>query len=172
MGKIFGIGIGKTGTTSLAGALKILGFRGCDHPAPQQLSKFMCGELDFGTDMPFSTEFVQMDLTFPGSKFILTIRPDAADWLNSVDYQHKKPVPDWGMNYRMNMYGIPGFDPLNQFTVKSQHESNVISYFRKRPEDLLIFNLFEGDGWYELCSFLDVEVPPVAFPHLNKTIEE
>lgn len=166
--KVFGIGIGKTGTTSLAGALRKLGLRGVDHPPPQQLTKFMQGHYDFGTDMPFSTDFEQMDKTFPGSKFILTVRPIADEWLRSVEAQHEKPVPDWGMLYRMQMYGIPHFDPLNQFKIKSEHEGRVISYFRNRPDDLLVLNIVGGDGWEPLCSFFNKPIPMEPFPHLNK----
>ena len=172
MNKIFGIGIGKTGTTSLAEALKILGFQGADHPYPELLQAFMLDALDFGTDLPFSTRFKEMDKLFPDSKFIMTVRTDINEWITSVENQHKKwpneKMKQWALDYRQEMYGGLYFDRMNQFETRAAHETEIISYFRKRPNDLLIMNIFEGDGWNELCSFLDVPIPDVPFPHLNK----
>jgi hypothetical protein len=47
------------------------------------------------------------------------------------------------------------------------HIKNVIEYFKDRPEDLLILNIFEGDGWDKLCDFLSIPVPDVPFPHIK-----
>ena len=37
-----------------------------------------------------------------------------------------------------------------------------------RPEDLLIVDWEKGQGWKELCSFLNKSVPNVSFPHDNR----
>ena len=49
-----------------------------------------------------------------------------------------------------------------------QHHKSVKDYFKNRPNDILEFNLFEGDGWEKLCGFLNIDQPSVAFPFANK----
>ena len=46
--------------------------------------------------------------------------------------------------------------------------AEIIEYFEERPNDLLIVNWENGDGWKELCDFLDVPIPNKRFPHINK----
>lgn len=41
-------------------------------------------------------------------------------------------------------------------------------YFAER-DDLLVLDLERGQGWPELCSFLDVVAPDHPFPHINRT---
>jgi len=35
---------------------------------------------------------------------------------------------------------------------------------------LLVINIFDGDGWDKICSFLNEPIPNVPFPHQNKGI--
>ena len=172
MNKIFGIGISKTGTTSLAAALVQLGYRGVSHPNPGLLQQFSQGQFDFGTDMPFSIHYRQYDREFPGSRFILTIRPNLHNWLQSVQHQHQKmplqQMPAWATQYRQEKYNMLDFDTSNQIVTSMQHHIDVLSYFRNRPEDLLVLNIFDGDGWEPLCRFLGNSVPDAPFPCLNR----
>lgn len=80
--KIFGIGLSKTGTTSLAHALEILGYRTKDYPG---LSRYRAGDLssvdlavvdayDALTDTPIPSFYRELDQRYPGAKFILTVR--------------------------------------------------------------------------------------------------
>jgi hypothetical protein len=51
----------------------------------------------------------------------------------------------------------------------NDHNEAVRTYFKERPDDLLVIDMFNGDGWVELCNFLGIEKPPVnAFPHTNR----
>lgn len=172
MNKIFGIGISKTGTTSLAAALVQLGYRGVDHPSPELLQKFSQDQFDFGSDMPFSTRYQQYDREFPGSRFILTIRTNLREWLQSVRHQHQKiplqQMPAWAKQYRQEKYNTLDFDISNQIVTSMQHHIDVLSYFRNRPDDLLVLNVFDGDGWDPLCRFLGRSIPDAPFPRLNR----
>jgi hypothetical protein len=49
-----------------------------------------------------------------------------------------------------------------------RHNKEVLEYFAKRPDDLLVFDLPKGDGWDKLCPFLGHDVPDEPFPHANK----
>ena len=82
MSKVFGIGLSRTGTKSLAAALNLLGIR----------TRYAITET---SAVPFCPHF---DELYPGSKFILTIR-DKQSWLNSCgehwgDANAPLPLPD------------------------------------------------------------------------------
>ncbi|MEW6132914.1 MAG: sulfotransferase [Pseudomonadota bacterium] len=101
--KIFCIGRNKTGTTSLAAALRELGVRvGNQKPAELLLKDWAvrdfrrlvayCHTAQAFQDIPFSLPytFQAMDMHFPESKFILTVRDSADQWYHSLVKFHKK----------------------------------------------------------------------------------
>ena len=94
--KVFCIGRTKTGTTSLTKAMAKLGYViGDQHSAEMLIRDWgrrdftgiagYCRNGEFFQDVPFSLPytFQAMDMCFPGSKFILTIR-DAESWYKSM----------------------------------------------------------------------------------------
>lgn len=94
--KVFCVGRNKTGTTSLAAALRELGYRvGEQRPAELLMEDWgrrdfrrlvaYCHSADAFQDVPFSHDytFQAMDAAFPGSKFILTVRSSAEEWFQS-----------------------------------------------------------------------------------------
>jgi len=92
--KIFGIGLSKTGTSSLAQALAILGFRTKDYPGVAQyipgdlstLDPAMLDGHDALTDTPIPSLYPALDARYPGAKFILTVR-SMDGWLKSCKKQ-------------------------------------------------------------------------------------
>jgi len=101
--KIFCIGRNKTGTTSLAKAMKELGFKvGKQREAELLFNDWVkrdfsslihyCKKSEFFQDVPFSRAytFIALDQAFPGSKFILTIRDSPDQWFNSLVKFHGK----------------------------------------------------------------------------------
>ena len=48
-----------------------------------------------------------------------------------------------------------------------KHHESVSDYFERKGRELLVMDICAGDGWDELCSFLGVPVPDVAFPVEN-----
>ena len=51
--------------------------------------------------------------------------------------------------------------------VWDNHIIGIESYFRDKS-NLLVMNIFEGDGWEKLCEFLDKPIPNIEFPHEHK----
>jgi len=95
--KIFCIGRNKTGTTSLAKALKLLGYRvGNQGKAERLLDDWgrrdfrrivqYCRWPDAFQDVPFSLDYTYqvLDYAYPGSKFILSIRDNPGQWYDSL----------------------------------------------------------------------------------------
>jgi hypothetical protein len=168
--KIFGIGLAKTGTTSLNAALRILGYSAIDYP----LDLGGIDEHDAATDMPVADKFEFLDQKYPRSKFIYTVRQQD-EWLRSCK-RHWSEWHDNGRDMRpaviellRRLYGTVDFDANLFAEAYVRHETRVLSYFRDRADDLLILDICsKGDGWEPLCSFLGQEVPDGAFPHENK----
>lgn len=174
--KIFGIGFHKTGTTSLARALEIMGYRVCDVVGADdpsigdralEMALEKVPEFDAFEDFPWPILFRELDSRYPGSKFILTIRPEDA-WIQSVlNAFSGKPFPihEW-------IYGsaTPEGNETAWVERYRQHNEEVLSYFQHRPEDLLVLRLTEGEGWEKLCPFLGRARPFIPFPHSNSRL--
>ncbi|MDP5018647.1 hypothetical protein FJR11_21910 [Anabaena sp. UHCC 0187] len=172
--KIFCIGFHKTGTTSLAVALKKLGYSVTGPNGVQDLNisqnvfvmaYALVEQYDAFQDNPWPIIYKELDTKYPGSKFILTLR-DSKSWIRS-QVRHfgvqETPMRKW-------IYGVgcpKGNEEIyvNRF---ENHNKEVLAYFKERPSDLLILNLAKGDGWERLCPFLEKEIPNEPFPHANK----
>ena len=120
--KIFGIGLSKTGTTSLARALEILGYKTRDYIG---VTKYIAGDLssvdlqeidanDAFTDTPIPSFYKQLDEKYPNSKFILTTR-NMDDWLRSCKKQFTKRMVERQTEatnqLHTDLYGCFEFDP-------------------------------------------------------------
>ena len=101
--KVFCIGCNKTGTTSLAHALRELGYIvGNQSRAELLFDKWVkrdfrriikyCRAADAFQDIPFSLDYTYqaVDQAFPNSKFILTIRNSSEEWYNSLVRFHSR----------------------------------------------------------------------------------
>ena len=172
--KVFCIGFHKTGTTSLAVALKLLGYRvtGPNNTKDPDiadkvyaLANELSEKYDAFQDNPWPVLYREMDERWPGSKFILTRRPADA-WIRSQ-------VKDFGLAetpMRRWIYGV-GCPQGNEAVFVERYERHnreVLEYFGERPNDLLLLDLPKGHGWPELCQFLDHPIPDTPFPHANK----
>ena len=167
--KIFGTGLSRTGTTSLHEALKTLNVFSIHHapflfPAIKDNVKILdtISEYDAFIDTPFSYLYEELDKAYPGSKFIHTER-DVASWVNSFKWllgNSSTPMSRW-------FYGTDKWDPDRYIAKYLAHQADVKDYFRQRPDDFLVLNISQGDGWHKLCSFLGKPVPSKDFPAQN-----
>lgn len=175
--KIFCIGFHKTGTTSLAYALEMLGYRvtgpnGVNDPDigrnAMKMARKLVRKYDAFQDNPWPVLYQEMDAEYPGSKFILTVR-DPESWIRSqTGHFREKETP-----MRKWIYGAGS--PVGNEDIYVEryldHYREVEEYFRDRPDDLLIMDLAARDGWEKLCPFLDKAIPDTVFPHANKAGE-
>jgi hypothetical protein len=170
--KVFCIGFHKTGTTSLKMALKILGYRVTGPNGRRDrnigenveaLARRLVPRFDAFQDNPWPIIYHFLDKEYPGSKFILSVRP-TEKWIASVtDHfsQGRPPMREW-------IYGPGMANPVGNETVYvaryERHNREVREYFADRPGDLLIFDLAAGDSWKELCGFLGHPAPAADTP--------
>ena len=171
--KVFCIGFHKTGTTTLAVALTELGYNvtgpnGIDDSNISANALPMAFELvkryDAFQDNPWPVIFKDVDIKFPGSKFILTVRTPES-WINSQVTHfgtRATPMREW-------VYGVgcPEGNETIYLDRYNNHNKEVMEYFNDRPDDLLAMDLSQGDGWDKICAFLGKEMPDTPFPHAN-----
>jgi len=176
--KVFGIGFHKTATTSVAAALYILGFNvtgyfGVHDPNIRKtvydIAYDLASRFDAAQDMPWAVIYKELDKKFPGSKFILTVRP-SDEWIKSIVNHFKDyyiPGHEW-------IYGVRSAKGNEEIYIRryEAHNCEVLEYFKGRPNDLLVMDITKGDGWEKLCPFLNKEIPPIAFPIQNTAKEK
>lgn len=203
--KIFCIGLNKTGTTSLELALKTLGFRLGNQRAGELLIEAW-GRRDFRPiirlaqtadafqDVPFSLNYTYqaMDIAFPGSRFILTVRDSAQAWYHSmltftakrlgcelqslaaIDIRQDSYIyPGWHCRLIELQFGSSGLDQWFNRDIMLEHylsyNQRVLDYFRHRPQDLLVLNVGDPEAMGKLCEFLGVDPSGLRMPHLNRS---
>ena len=201
--KVFCIGFNKTGTTTIEYTFKQHGYIINDQ---SKASKFItnwssrdfksitnyCKDYEAFQDFPFSFPFtyIALDLAFPNSKFILTVRDSPEVWYSSITRFHGKlwgngrtPTKEdlqsavryykgrpWQVN-RM-LFKTPESDPYNEKILKEQyvdHIESVIEYFRFRQNDLLVLNVAKENAYNDFCDFLNLKSKFEKFPWENKT---
>jgi Sulfotransferase domain len=175
--KVVGVGLGKTGTTTLARCLKQLGYRHrswnrdiYDAYARGDMRKIMevVDAYDSFDDHPWPSLYREIDTRHPGSKFILTVRKDPETWLRSLETKTHRRAE------RTRVWHIFGmkqgeFDAEKARQHYMRHNEEIRAYFKDRPNDFLELCWDKGDGWDKLATFLDKPVPQEPFPHANKT---
>ncbi len=183
--KVFGLGLSKTGTSSLNEALNILGVRSIHYPHDEQtLAELKDGNYQLSllekyqglTDLPAVPFYAQFDRAYPGSKFILTVR-ESTSWLHSCQMhwqlldQWQDQFPEFKRSHEFLsacVYGTLSFSRDRFAFVYEAHALNVQRYFQDRNEDFLLLDICGGEGWERLCPFLELQKPEVPFPHANE----
>ncbi|HMQ07304.1 MAG TPA: sulfotransferase [Saprospiraceae bacterium] len=191
--KIFGIGLSRTGTTSLTEALNILGYGAIHFKNP--MTSQIINDMDYRffdafTDSPVSYRFENLYSLFPNAKFIYTER-SLEDWVYSSSRLYKpwgvKTTTEFKSWLDPNRKGkfvkvYHNYDPVYQKAYRSLYadfpdwktaylafEERVQQFFAGKPHDILLkMNICKQPEWDALCNFLGVDVPDVPFPDTNK----
>ncbi|MFB6225243.1 MAG: sulfotransferase, partial [Candidatus Paceibacteria bacterium] len=120
---------------------------------------------DAFSDTPIMLMYQELDEQYEDSKFILTTR-DLNSWLDSMKWMFDIGSDHFNWEntpyvYEI-LYEIYGTRKFEQYSLKHAwycHHCEVYEYFQDRPDDILVVDWTSGDGWEELCSFLDKPVP-------------
>ncbi|MBS4067192.1 MAG: hypothetical protein KGZ62_01160 [Sulfurimonas sp.] len=185
--KVFCIGLSKTGTSSLSRALEYLGYASVHWRNPItgriiNYEDFL--SFDAFSDISISYNFEYLYYAYPKSRFIYTVRP-LDKWLKSFEahytkyfgaslfetirFRHRMAVEydddDW--LYSHYALYLNARDPIDAFV---RHDTRVRKFFSDKPADRFVeMNIFHGDSWGTLCSFLGKPVPAdEPFPWKNK----
>ncbi|MEM7118006.1 MAG: sulfotransferase family protein [Chloroflexota bacterium] len=173
--KIFGIGMMKTGTSTLGFCLPQLGYRHAPY-TPKLLRQIMVGnydnlapyidQYDSFDDNPWPCLYPWLDAIYPDSKFILTMRKDSEAWYNSICKHAKRRGPTIERRLVYG-YAMPQRHKESHITQYEAHNTAVQAYFANRPNKLLVACWETGTGWAELCGFLGHDPPSTPLPHAN-----
>ena len=194
--KIICAGYGKTGTKSIAKALRHLGFTVFDFEeqtfdfVDHWVDVFQNGtkpdvkriyqNADACTDMPGCFFFEEILEAFPDCKVILSVREEES-WMESLVRQmdsgyalRSKTRTMLSPTARKLDYVLDSFlnAAIGSFNSKSTYvirKRYCIHNHRVKsivPADKLLVYNV-NDGWKPLCDFLECDVPTVAFPHEN-----
>lgn len=178
--KVFVIGFHKTGTTSLAKALQVLGYRVCGFVNPRPWMKPsthtweelfelrykpLLKEYDAFEDTLWFMYYKELAEMYPDAKFILTKRP-AEKWYKSA-LKHFGGYDRLSFRWIYDGRGDPEGNRELYLEKYNSHNQEVDKYFSKTNQDFLVMNLPEDFNWDVLCSFLDCPQPFGSFPHAN-----
>lgn len=173
--RVFGIGAARTGTSSLARAFVLLGFRHTSWDADLwQLYERgdyepifrIADRFESFDDGPWNGRdfYRELDRRYPRSKFVLTVR-EPRSWLASHERHFSaegaRRIPE---RYLVADYASRRDEIIEQYLARNR-EVNL--YFNDRSDDLLVLDVCGGEGWEPLCSFLGLDPPRGPFPHLN-----
>jgi hypothetical protein len=170
--KLVGIGLPKTGTTTLSECFRILGFGPHASWTQEVASSYDNGEIEklmvyadsFESfeDYPWCMLYREFDSRYPGSKFIYTVRKDVETWLESRRiHSFVKDHEFYSRNDKAFIVELTG--------LYVRHDKAVRDYFKSRPNDLIEICWERGDGWEKLAPFLGRPTPEIGIPHLNQS---
>ncbi|MEM8730031.1 MAG: sulfotransferase family protein [Pseudomonadota bacterium] len=178
---VFGIGLAKTGTTSLNDALIDLGYKAYHLPPVAVLEdgelrfrpEWWTWKFDAWTDLSVAVFFEELAQTFPNARFIYTER-ERAKWLRSCERhfvpalveRRKAQGNEWILDLVRGTFGSDLYDEAVFNTVYDAHEAAVLKYFEGSDRFLRI-DITAGHGWDSICPFLGKPEPSTPFPHSN-----
>jgi hypothetical protein len=184
--KVFVVGLSRTGTTTLAAALRRLGHLTAHWANPvtgQMLDAGDAALWDAMADAPVADAVEELADRYPESRFVLTLRP-AESWARSLlsHIRREHGLADEAALERFLRSGAPLLHggrwaamyarqllvPGGLAAAQAAHAARVRARFRDEPGRLLEFDLWAGDGWEKLCRFLRVPPPAEPFPRENQ----
>ncbi|MBS9781978.1 MAG: glycosyltransferase, partial [Gammaproteobacteria bacterium] len=182
--RVIGIGLNKTGTTSLGIALELLGFTQHQSWNTDKVIDYASGNIDKMLkftenynnleDMPWFLIYKELDEYYDDAMFVLTTRKTDEIWYKSQCKHYDKNMALEGYKEETPITNkiVYGYENPNEHKKAyiekyNQHNQEVRAYFQGK--DNFIEMCFEnGDGWEKLCHFLGKDIPNIPFPNLNK----
>jgi len=179
--KIFGIGLNKTGTTSLGHYFYKLGYKHYCRPsiinitnARKNINQIytIADNNEMFEDWPWPLIYKELYFKYPESKFILTMRQDDDEWFYSLVGQSKKHprTPQ-----RLEVYGHYNPDESNKIdhiNFYNNHNKNVINFFKENNLNrLLILKTNDPNKESKIYNFIGKFFDKdnyIKYPHKNK----
>lgn len=159
--KIIGIGLSRTGTTSLTRAIQMLGLSCVHYP----FSIDQVHSNDAATDITCLLWLDELLEQYPDAKLIWTER-ELDSWLASCAVKASrdapKPPTSFMVSVRRQIFGADYFD---ETLWRSAYARNVqLAERLSRNYSMIKMNICDGNGWEVLCPFLGKPIPSKAFP--------
>jgi len=181
--KVFGIGFNRTGTSSLKLALRRLGYNVLTRNGPfvkrygNEQAKWILNHIDDWDgfqDWPWPMLYPELlDHFGDEARFILTRRSSPEKWVSSLKTHSERTNPVNHQRRIMLGYDYPHGLEAEHIALYEAHLKQVRMHFKAAGKDHLLIELCweEGDGWPELCGFLNEPLPEKAFPRANRSVD-
>src|SRR5271167_1866475 len=179
--KVVGIGLNKTGTTTLAECLRILGYKKHVSFRRDLLAEYRQGLLENAfrvieenesfADWPFPLMYREIFFRFGDkARYILTKRVSALKWLESLKRHSLRTQPDKHSRLLAYGYNYPHGVEKYHLDFYEKHCFEVAKFFEHHNSKRLLLEVSwdAGDEWAKLCEFLDKPKPDSPFPHEKK----
>ena len=188
--KIFGVGLNKTGTTTLAEALEQLGLGPVARHSGAEAAHETVREALAGNyapaiayaehyrafeDRPWNVGRLYRELAsaYPDARFVLTRRaPDR--WWRSVERWLSVSKPGKLAEYCHHLEVDPalareGVERVRGPMLERYQGYNLeVEEFFRGGDRLLVIDFEAGQGWPELCAFFEVPEPDAPLPQANR----
>ena len=180
MKKIFGIGLNKTGTTSIGYYFKQLGYKHYCGSNYYNIEKAkndidyiynIADQFEFFEDWPWPLIYKELYYKYPNSKFILTIRKNDEEWFDSL-LRHSKKHPS--TKQRLEVYGHYNPNESNKIehlNIYNNHNKDVINFFNENnPDKLLVLSTDDSNKEEKIYNFIDKQFNKdnyIKYPHKN-----
>lgn len=165
--KVFGVGMMKTGTSTLGRCLTIMGYR---HRAyyPKLIRQIARGDFSYAWDVaeryqsfednPWPMIFREIDERWENARFVLTVRRDSETWFRSL-MNHAKRMGPTAERKIIYGYAWPGNRAAEHIAQYEAHNREVRNHFAGRPGKLLEVCWETGSSPLDVASFLGQEFP-------------
>ena len=182
--KVFGVGLQKSGTSTLRECLSILGYdfarlhKRVFYDARAGRFEAIYPLLDAheaftGLAPPYLYEQA-FERYGDSMRAVLTTRKSSEKWLKSLT-SHMERRSVFGNRINLDIYGYlyPKGREHDYIAYYEAHNQAVRDYFAKQnASDKLLEVCWEsGEGWTELCAFLGEPARADGIPHSNKTAD-
>jgi glycosyltransferase involved in cell wall biosynthesis len=181
--RVFCIGLNKTGTSSFHAAMEILGLKSLHGGGPDwggdELNQAVREAMDDGRPLlsgldpsvdAFSdiglltTHFDLLDEQYPGSRFVLTVRP-LDEWIDSRRRHVERNIARRDGGEYKGSFLVVDEDLWRQQWHRQVDRAR--RYFEGRPEFMEV-DVTSGPGWAPLCRLLQLPEPAERFPWANR----
>lgn len=182
--RIVGVGLNKTGTTTLAAACRQLGWTRSVSCRRDLLAAWHDGDCsgilttvdgaDLCEDWPFPLAFREILGRFGDeARYVLTLRSSPDVWLDSLRRHSERTSPTDHCRLMAYGYAYPHGAERRHLDFYARHADAVREHFaQNNAAHLLLETCWETEpGWDRLCAFLDVDAPGGPFPHENQAPE-
>jgi glycosyltransferase involved in cell wall biosynthesis len=176
--RVFCIGLNKTGTSSFHAAMEMLGLTSLHWGGPdvrhtveralaegRPLLSGLDAAIDAFSDVEaLSTHFELLDEQYPGSRFVLTVRP-VDEWVASRRRHVQRNLARRGAGDYDGTFLV-----VDEDVWRGQwhtHVDRARTYFRGRS-DFLEVDLETHKAWTPICHLLELPAPTGSFPWLNR----
>ena len=180
--KLFGIGLNKTGTSTLGAACALLGLKSKTwdadlfHKVTVQGDKTALAQIinayDAFNDFPYPLIYRELDQQYPGSKFVLTLAPTPEKWLASLKAHAMRAKPSSKTHKIVYGFQYPHGHEQVFMDYYLRHCDEVREYFANRPDDFMEVCWANEKDLSRFAGFLGKSPCTLATPIANSSSQK